>query len=207
MDPFSLRPFLSARDRGCIDLLPIQNVVMKSSTYLIILLLLNSLATNANMSSVRIGSLPKWVGNHTVDYKLDDLDHLAVNGMIFLQYENQVCLEQKCAYYKLSFRLTSETGVQNNSRITVNFDPSYQQLVLHTVSVRRGSRLINQLQAKKIKILHQEDDLDFTYSGEISAVIILDDIRKGDIIEYSYTIRGFNPIFGNKYAEVSELKW
>ncbi|MCW3109674.1 MAG: hypothetical protein JWQ09_4180, partial [Segetibacter sp.] len=33
------------------------------------------------------------------------------------------------------------------------------------------------------------------------------DVRKGDIIESSYTIKGFNPIFNNKYAEVYDLRY
>src|SRR3954466_1713778 len=171
---------------------------IKTFACLLIILLGNSLVVDGKKPFVNVSHEPPWIVSHPVDYKQHDLDKEAVDGVIFLQYQNQVCLDEKSVYYKLSFRLTSETGVQNNSRITVDFDPSYQQLVFHHVDVKRGDRSINQLKAKKINLVQQEDDLDFTYSGEISAVLILDDIRKGDVIEYSYTIKGFNPIFKNK---------
>ena len=180
---------------------------MKTFAYLLIILLTNSLVIYGKKPFVNVTHEPRWIVSHPVDYKQHDLDKDAVDGIIFLQYQNQVCLDEKSVYYKLSFRLTSETGVQNNSRVTVDFDPSYQQLVFHRVDVKRGDRSINQLKAKKINLIQQEDDLDFTYTGEISAVLILDDIRKGDVIEYSYTIKGFNPIFENKYSHLSEIKY
>ncbi len=57
------------------------------------------------------------------------------------------------------------------------------------------------MKAGKFKVLQNEKDLSkFIYSGTYDAFLLLEDVRKGDRIEYAYTIKGDNPIFGRKYA-------
>src|SRR4029078_9001294 len=49
---------------------------------------------------------------------------------------------------------------------------------------------------------HEESEAqNFIYNGTLNATLILDDVHKGDVIEYSYTLKGFNPIFNNKFFE------
>ena len=45
------------------------------------------------------------------------------------------------------------------------------------------------------------------YNGTLTALLLLEDVRKGDIIEYSYTIKGFNPIFNDKYCDVFNTRF
>src|SRR4051812_29370549 len=96
-----------------------------------------------------------------------------------LQYENQGNLDEQVMYYRYVIRLVSETGVQNNSTISVPFDPSFQSLSFHRIQVKRGGRIFNRLKGAKFTVLHQESELKgFIYSGNVSAVLILTDIRK-----------------------------
>ena len=61
-------------------------------------------------------------------------------------------------------------------------------------------------QLLKIKVIQQETELDrHIYDQSLSAILLLEDIRKGDIIEYSYTIKGFNTIFKGRYADVYDV--
>jgi hypothetical protein len=92
--------------------------------------------------------------------------------------------------------------VQNGSEVSVSYDPSYEQLIFHSIRIIRNKEILNKLELSKFKIVHQEQELtDFIYNGLLNAVLILEDVRKGDIIEFSYTIKGFNPIFKNKYSD------
>lgn len=50
-------------------------------------------------------------------------------------------------------------------------------------------------------IADEKDLSKFIYQGTFSAYCILDDIRKGDRIEYAYTLTGRNPIFGDHFAD------
>jgi len=39
-------------------------------------------------------------------------------------------------------------------------------------------------------------------NGQESAVLVLDDVHVGDIIDYSYSIKGSNPVFAGHFSEV-----
>ena len=100
------------------------------------------------------------------------------------------------------------TACRIASKISLDFDPSYQHMVIHDVSIHRGTNILNCLQPEKIKVIQQERDLDMNiYNGEVSAVIFLEDVRVGDRIEYSYTVRGSNPIFVGRYVDDFSLQW
>ncbi|HXL56021.1 MAG TPA: DUF3857 domain-containing transglutaminase family protein, partial [Chitinophagaceae bacterium] len=151
---------------------------------------------------------PAWVTLDTIDYTNSSLDKDAEDGYADLNFEKQVSLADQCVYIRKSIKILSEAGVQNKSQISVSFDPSYQQLIFHTIRIIRNGESINHLQLSKIKTIQQETDLDnFIYNGSLNAVLFLEDVRKGDVIEYSYSLKGFNPIFNGKYSEVYSTQY
>ena len=151
----------------------------------------------------RASAEPGWITKIPLDYKSTSLDAEAEDGYIDLDYEKQVSLKEQCIYVRRSVRIISEAGVQNGSQISIDFDPSYEHLVFHTIRILRDGKAINKLDLSRIKTIQQEKDLDnFIYNGTLNAVLFLDDVRKGDIIEYSYSTRGFNSIFNGKYSDV-----
>lgn len=115
--------------------------------------------------------------------------------------DKQNHVERKEEYRHYIREIISQTGVQNGSEISITYDPSFQKLTFHKIIVWRNNQPINKLQPDKFKILQNEKELSkFIYSGTYDAYLILDDIRKGDRIEFAYTISGNNPIFGDKYS-------
>ena len=152
------------------------------------------------------GKEPAWATKNEYNYKDSRLDHEAEDGYFDIAYEQQVSLEQQSFFCRKSIKILTEAGIQNSSEISIDFDPSYQQLIFHSIRIIRGNTSINQLNLSKIKTIQQEKDLDsHLYNGSLSSVLFLEDVRKGDIIEYSYTIKGFNPIFKGKYASIYDM--
>ncbi len=91
-------------------------------------------------------------------------------------------------------------GLGAAAQIETAFDPEYQTLTMHKLRIIRGGRLIDKLSRTKIKLLRREKELESQmYDGRVSASIVLDDVRVGDSIEYSYSIKGSNPVFKGKY--------
>ncbi|WP_315818653.1 DUF3857 and transglutaminase domain-containing protein [Paraflavitalea speifideaquila] len=170
---------------------------------LLILSLLPVTLANAQNNKPRLEKEPTWVTVHSPAYTNTQLDQEAEGGYVDLILDKQVSVGHQSTYYKRAFRIISESGVQNASEVSVGFDPSYSQLIFHSINIIRGVEKINKLQLSKIKTIQQERELNrFLYNGSLSSVLFLEDVRKGDIIEYSYTIKGFNPVFKGKYADM-----
>lgn len=145
---------------------------------------------------------PAWVSSLPVDYKATSLDDEAEDGYADLHYEKQVSLAEQAMFIHKAMHILTESGVENLSQISVEYDPAFEQLIFHSVRILRNGQSINELQLSRIKTIQQEKELSRSiYNGTLTAVLILDDLRKGDVLEYSYTVKGFNPIFKNRYAE------
>ncbi|HKC66717.1 MAG TPA: DUF3857 domain-containing protein [Bacteroidia bacterium] len=122
------------------------------------------------------------------------------DGYYYMLSDVQVNIEKKHFYYHKAYRIISEAGVQNSSELNFNYDPSYQKLIVHSVKVYRGNKCIDKTHKVKIKEIQRETGLEeHVYDESISALIVLDDIRPEDIVEYEYSVIGSNPIFEGKF--------
>lgn len=154
----------------------------------------------------KIEKLPEWVTVNSINYNSSQLDHEAEDGYVDLAYEKQVNLQSQSTYRRKAIKILSEAGVQNSSEISIKFDPSYEQLIFHNIQVIRDTENFDKLQPNKIKIIQQETELEkHIYDQSLSAILLLEDVRKGDIIEYSYTIKGFNSIFNGRYTDMYDI--
>ena len=175
--------------------------------YLLSLILPFSFFVNAQNNKVRKEATPSWVTVPEHQYN-NNMDADAEDGYVDLDYELQVSLAQQSKYTKKEMKILSEAGVQNNSEISVNFDPTYQQLIFHCIKIHRANQTIDKLELSKFKVIQQEKDLEkHLYDGSLTALLLLEDVRKGDIIEYSYTVKGFNPIYNNKYTAMYDVQY
>ncbi|WP_316788663.1 DUF3857 domain-containing protein [Pedobacter frigoris] len=145
---------------------------------------------------------PSWivkVENKNVKLKAKDVS----DGYYLSLYENQNHAELEEDYTHIIREIVSDAGVQNASQISITYEPGFQKLVFHKILIWRGSQKVDQLKAGKFKVIQNEKDLSkFIYSATYDAFLILDDVRKGDRIEYAYTIKGNNPIFGKKHVSM-----
>ena len=111
-------------------------------------------------------------------------------------------------YSRIVYSPESISGLKEAAKIVIDFSPAYEELVIHNITVHRGDQVFQRLVPDKVRLIQQEKNIDQDlYEGEVSALIILDDIRVGDVIDYSYSIRGRNPVFGDKYFSYYSLGW
>lgn len=149
---------------------------------------------------------PSWI----VDVKPKEARPSAKDiseGYFLSLFENQNHVELQEDYTHIVREIVSDAGVQNGSQISVTYDPAFQKLTFHKVIVWRDGKATNRLKANSFKLLQTEKQLSrFIYSGTYDAFMLLEDIRKGDRIEFAYTTKGFNPIYGKKYASTYYLE-
>ncbi|TPE45573.1 DUF3857 domain-containing protein [Pontibacter mangrovi] len=131
-----------------------------------------------------------------------------VNGgfhYLLLSLQHEVAREE--VYRQYTYKLLTEEGVQNSSEIRLSFDPHFEQLQLHKVQVWRNGKLIDKLNLSKVKVIQREAGMDAgIYDESLTAILVLDDIRVGDVVNYAYTIKGRNPVFKGKFFTSFDLQ-
>jgi lipoprotein NlpI/transglutaminase-like putative cysteine protease len=128
--------------------------------------------------------------------------HVEAAPMDYRVIDEQVRAEgrNKISYLHVVRRVNDNAGLSRASQIQVQFDPSFQTLVLHQLDVVRNGRRLSQLH-RKFPLLQRETQLERQmYDGRVTLSIVLDDVRAGDQIEYAYSVRGSNPVFDGKFV-------
>lgn len=157
-----------------------------------------------------IGPAPAWV---LAPQSLDSLPPLSTTGAegvhyLSLDQQVRVLASSFSRYRHVALRATHASGLGTVSHVEVQFNPEYQRLTLHHVTVRRGAQSIAKLRASAVQVLQRERELEYSIlDGTKSANLFLDDVRVGDIVEYAYTLEGGNPVFGNMRFGRFDQQW
>lgn len=132
-------------------------------------------------------------------------------GVYYLLVDTQLRINaagKKENFRHFAEKITNQNGIEDSSQLNINFDPAYQNLTLNSVLVWRDGKRIDKTTTAKMSLLQREEDLEnLIYNGKHTLNIILDDIRVNDIIEYSYTKVGANPIFQGIFGYSTYMQW
>jgi hypothetical protein len=122
-------------------------------------------------------------------------------GSRYLLYEEQDRPKNSEEFERIILLMENESGVQDSGSLSFNFDPDFQELLLHRVVIHRDGKVIDRLNQSKVRLVQPEPELgNHMFTGRQTAVLFVEDLRVGDALEYAYTIRGANPILGGHYA-------
>jgi transglutaminase-like putative cysteine protease len=73
--------------------------------------------------------------------------------------------------------------------------------------VTRDGQSVDQLKPDRIRVAQRESEMAYhVFDGSLSVILVLEDVRRGDVIEYSYTRRGANPVFAGHYTGAVTLQ-
>jgi hypothetical protein len=188
---FSKTPTFTAKSFICLKRLFLPALFIVSHLFI----------ASAQHKNVSAEAEPLWASGHSYDPNNKSLDKHAEDGVINLLYDRCVNIAEQSEYKHFAIRIISQAGVQDNSEVSVAFDPLYQRLSFHKIKVIRNGQSLDKLNLKKLKVIQREEDrASYEYNGLQDAVNVLEDIRAGDIIDYSYTVKGWNPIFNGRYS-------
>jgi len=121
-----------------------------------------------------------------------------------LLLERQINARENEIFFHSMRQILTVSGVQKEANLTINFNPGYQNLTFHWVRLWRGSEHLDRLDTNQVKVVQPEREMDdYILNGKKSAILVLDDVRVGDVLDYAYSVKGENPVFtGHFSAEV-----
>ena len=157
--------------------------------------------------NVTVAQTPQWVNTQEIDFSAQNAES---NATDYLLIERQVNATKKIQerFYRYSYRIMNSSGLSDSSNVKISFAPDYQQLVIHHINIHRDGKVINVLKPEDIKIISNEDDIDNNIlNGTLAALYLIQDARVDDVIDYSYSIIGSNPVYANNFSFFSYISW
>ena len=164
-----------------------------------------------------VGEVEKWVNVESSWAQRDHSDTRATDGVRYLYLDRQINaidLKERSTYFERVLELTNNTGVRERSVVEIEYDPTYESVVVHSLGISRSGRYIDKLSDTKLESIRTEHQLEnLLYNGTQTLTAILKDIRVGDVLQYSYTLNGVNPVYSEMveythrarfYASVSQ---
>ena len=171
--------------------------------------LLLSFASQAS-EEFSIADRPDWVAWHAAALADQTTTADAQNSTSYLLYDRQILHldDTHAEYTRMVSRANTPHGLTELGQLQLVFDPNYQQLTVHQVQIHRGDEIIDVLQDSEFEVIRQETELNADlYHGTKNAVLVIKNLQVGDVLDYSYTINGQNPIFGDHFFGVLSTQW
>lgn len=153
------------------------------------------------------GEAPAWV--KPCDFPVDEgsLKPSQVNVQCLL-FDVQRNWEEKTKYAHYAYRVLSQWGAEDISKLEIVFAPSYEKVVVHGVRVLRDGQWEDRLGSARVKVLQKEQGLEQgLYNGDLTLVYFLDDVREGDIVEYAFSRIGEPPLSASKLVGLFYLQF
>lgn len=156
--------------------------------------------------------LPAWVTplDPALDKVLDKVLPEDSRGVDYLLVDQQtrVTASDRFNYRHRVDRIRNERGLDSSGQIEVSFNPAYQSVQIHQLRIHRQGRVLPWQQHARARWLDRETQLEKgVYDGTRTLLLTLDDLRVGDVLEYAYTVRGSNPVFGQRQFGGTELQY
>ena len=152
---------------------------------------------------VQIGAVPEWVVPcpYAKDFKAKvsaPATHLLI--------DRQVQAEFRQTFTRMAVRLETMKAVQHHSQWRLEFSPQVQSIVLHSIKVIRGDIETEHGVLDRIQFLRREAGLEgFVIDGWVTLLLLLEDVRPGDVLEWSYTIHSEAHIVPNSFSALYSI--
>ncbi len=178
-----------------------KTTALKTPVFAFVLASLIAVFTTPLSASYTIEEPDDWVAVHPVEPANPDSDALATNGSFLKLYDlqiNNVEPLESAIYRLLEYKLTNEAGVSAVSTIEIGYDTNYESVIFHELSIVREGQTLDQRSNTNFEQIRTKEQLSLDPHTKLTTLTaIVKDVRVGDVLRYSYTINGKNPILGN----------
>ena len=158
-------------------------------------------------ATLRFGPPAAWVEKLDAPAVAPTADD-ATRGFAYGLMDRQIHCGTRERHVRFVYAITSSDGVQEMSTVRVGWNPAFETAKVHHVRRTRGGATEDLARPERFQTMRREQNLSFQMvDGRLSAVAHLEDVRVGDTIDISYTVRGLNPVFGGKFSDTEALEF
>lgn len=102
---------------------------------------------------------------------------------------------QRERYLDYAYEATASAMLTEVGKVEIGFLPDFERLTIHEISLRRDGTWQSRLKPEAVTLARRETEFERDMAlGSVSAMIVLDDVRLGDVVRVRYTVQGHNPI-------------
>lgn len=115
---------------------------------------------------------------------------------------------RRVSYFDQAYQPLTNELVASSAKYSIEFNPLYQTLTLHRAEVRRDGVWTNRLDPNRISLARREERFERDMAdGNVTALVLLPDVRVGDVVRLAYSIEGSNPILAGSINDTVRLGW
>lgn len=152
-------------------------------------------------------NVPNWVT--VIEYPSESpvSKYDVTSGVYYKLVDYQTNFEKESTYFHFVQNIVSSAGVTNASQLTIPFDTAYQQLIFHKMTIWRNGNAIEKTNETTFEYVKNEQELHSNiYTGLVTALAVIKDLRKNDFLEIAYTLKGINPIYDGAQYRLMPLE-
>ncbi|MBS0463441.1 MAG: DUF3857 domain-containing protein [Proteobacteria bacterium] len=105
-------------------------------------------------------------------------------------------------YIDYVYQPLTAAAVADASKFQIGYLPDFEKLTIHRVQVLRDGLWSDRLKPETITLARRESEFESDMAtGEVTALLVFEDIRVGDVVRVSYSIAGANPVLAGLVAD------
>ncbi len=153
---------------------------------------------------------PEWVEDVPLGGFASDRSGQIRGGIAFLLSDRQV---RKTVtgfeyFHRFAYEVVDRTGLEDAARITYSFDPTRETVSFNAIRIQRDGAEINRLADAEVTVLRQEEDLENSLiDGDLTALVQLEDVRVGDVIEYALSGVVEQELWPDELFWMAQVEW
>ena len=132
------------------------------------------------------------------------------DGLYYLLSDRQMKWEPGLyhQFRRVAVQAIDRSGLEDAGSLSIDFDPQYSQITLHSFKIIRDGKEIDKLAELKFEVLQRETDLERgVLDGYYTAYTHAQDVRVGDIVDYSYSKISKPKIQESQFSDGFATSW
>jgi hypothetical protein len=152
-------------------------------------------ALEAAKERIHIGPAPDWIVPCSFRMEFKSKQPGPVTHLLS---SKQIHAEKYLTFVHTATRLETIQAVQNEAQGRIPFEPRTQVLTLHWLKIHRGGTIFDRTALESLRCVQRESD-GFVSPHHLTVMLLLEDVRPGDVLDLCYTIED-KPLLMGEYC-------